>query len=345
MAYERKPFEPSLTLVRVYYIAVLVLGLAYGAFLNPTESLDYMYDLSMLVAVFQLATSAQALYLLHKRARITVPFCIITTAISLILSMVDIFVMHATSPILEHFGLPTFFLTAAEWGCGIAVIAYLATSRHARMVLNIDYPLAPEGYGNSWDTPFRERVRTWVFWRDITIYFIVFSFLGHWAEILFCRLIIAGVFMGDYDPSNIMLWDQWLFPFSAEGTALAMVVLLLHPAKLWLERRFDPHMGHALIASFLLNALICTSIDFLTGMVANQHYELWDYRRMPFNFMGQVCLQNSMVYSIAATLIVWVFYPMMDRFLRRLPRIAVDTAFFGLVGFYAFEFALHFLGA
>jgi uncharacterized membrane protein len=64
---------------------------------------------------------------------------------------------------------------------------------------------------------------------------------------------------------------------------------------------------------------------------------------MPFNFMGQVCLQNSMVYSIAATLIVWVVYPLMDRGLRRMPRSVTDGLFFGLVGFYAFEAALHFI--
>ena len=99
----------------------------------------------------------------------------------------------------------------------------------------------------------------------------------------------------------------------------------------------------ALLLSFLLNALVCTSIDFTTGMIANQDFHLWDYRDMPFNFMGQVCLQNSMVYSIAATLIVWVFYPLMDAILHRAPRGVVNAVAVGLLGTYLFLAMLYFI--
>jgi uncharacterized membrane protein len=175
------------------------------------------------------------------------------------------------------------------------------------------------------------------------MYFIVFSFIGHWAEILFCRLILAGVFMGGYDPTNAMLWDQWLFPFSAEGTALAAIVVFLHPIALKLQNKFGKNSWKAILLSFVVNGIVCTSIDFGTGMVANQHYELWDYRDMPFNFMGQVCLQNSMVYTVAATLVVWLLYPAMDKGIRRLSKDAADGLFWALVGIYTFLALLHFI--
>ncbi len=149
--------------------------------------------------------------------------------------------------------------------------------------------------------------------------------------------------MGDYDPSNAMLWNQWLFPFSAEGIALVMIVVVLHPLSRWLLKKFNGHVAPALVASFFANALVCTSIDFTTGITANYDYHLWDYRSMPFNFMGQVCLQNSVVYSVAATLIVWVVYPLMDKGLRRAPKVVVDGAFWFLMGVYAFCAALHFM--
>ena len=174
------------------------------------------------------------------------------------------------------------------------------------------------------------------------IYFIAFSLLGHWAEMLFCQLIIAGVFMGDYDPSNAMLWSQWLFPFTAEGAAAVAIVLLLHPASRWLVKKTEGHLWIAILLSFLLNALVCTGIDFTTGMIANRDYSLWDYRALPFNFMGQVCLQNSITYSIAATLIVWVFYPLMDTALRRMPRGVANALAFGLFGMYLFLAMLYF---
>ena len=165
-----------------------------------------------------------------------------------------------------------------------------------------------ETSGHGFDVPLKQRVRTWVFWRDLAIYFIVFSFMGHWAEMLFCYNIHLGVVMGDVDFSEKMLWHQWLFPYCAEGVAV-----------------------------------VCTTIDFACGMICNQNYEVWDYRALPFNFMGQVCLQNSTVYTVAATLILWVFYPLMDSGLRRMPRAASDGLFFALLGMYAFSALLHFM--
>lgn len=340
-----RPLGTGLRLVQAYYGLVLLIGLAYAALINPKGDIGFVYDLSMVRACIQMATSAQAIWMIHKRSRYAIPFCITSTVVCVVLSAIDIFALHANALVFEAVGpFATVLFVLIEYVLAGFVVVYLARDRSARFILSAQYSNAPQGYGNSWhNTRYRDRIRTWTFWRDLSMYFIVFSFLGHWAEILFCRLILAGVFMGDYDPTNAMLWDQWLFPFSAEGTALAMVVLFLFPLKEWLLKRFNGQIRPALIASFLANAAVCTSIDFITGITCNQDYSLWDYRNMPFNFMGQVCLQNSMVYSIAATLIVWVVYPLMDRALRRLPRMATDTIFFGLVGLYAFEAALHFI--
>ncbi len=340
-----KPLGTPLRLVQAYYALVLLIGLLYGAFINPEVDISFVYDLSMIRAIVQMCTSAQAIWLIERRSSGAAKFCIISTLACIVLSAVDVFFMGANTLVFNRLGqFATYAFVGVEYVAAGAVVAYLATSEHVRDVLDVPLDLEPEGPGNSWEEMrYRERIRTWPFWRNTIMYFIVFSFLGHWAEILFCRLILAGVFMGGYDPTNIMLWDQWLFPFSAEGTALAMVVLFLHPLKQRIYHRTGGNTLLTLLLSFLANAAVCTSIDFLTGMVANQNYELWDYRDMPFNFMGQVCLQNSMVYSIAATLIVWVFYPLMDRGLRKMPRSMADALFFGLVGLYAFEAALHFL--
>ncbi|HAM15307.1 MAG TPA: hypothetical protein DCP91_05525 [Eggerthellaceae bacterium] len=90
-------------------------------------------------------------------------------------------------------------------------------------------------------------------------------------------------------------------------------------------------------------SVFCTSIDCTTGMIANRDFQLWDYRGMPFNFMGQICLQNSLVYSIAATVIVWVVYPAMDKAFHRAPRGVVNALAFGLIGMYLFLAMLNFI--
>ena len=174
---------------------------------------------------------------------------------------------------------------------------------------------------------------------------MVFSLIGHWAEIGFVTAIKYGLVDGEYDRSNHMLFDQWLFPFPAEGSAAVLMALLLHPAKLAIHERAKSlsergliHEGAvlplAVAASFLLNQVICTAIDYTTGMVANRNYELWDYRGMPFNFQGQICLQNSLFYTTIATLAAWGFFPAMDASMASASTEKLDGAFVGLGSFY-----------
>ena len=325
-----------------YFALYLIMCFLYAALCPPA---DFTYDLSLVRAVVLAACSSVSLWQLHERRRSARYVALVTVALCVILSAVDVLGLGALADVSSVVGAPlAAFGTSVElFGAGCVTYGLVLDDRVRASLTSPPCDTPAHDGGHSWDVPLRERVRTWEFWRDLAIYFIVFSFVGHWAEMLFCELILAGVFMGDYDPTNAMLWDQWLYPFSAEGTALAMVVVLLHPVALCLKRRFGERSVKAIALSFLVNGLVCTSIDFGTGMVGNRNYELWDYRRMPFNFMGQICLQNSLVYTVAATLVVWLLYPAMDTGLRRLSRDAADGLFWALVGIYAFLALLHFV--
>ncbi len=190
--------------------------------------------------------------------------------------------------------------------------------------------------------------------RKLGLYFMGFSLLGHWVEILFCLGIKHGIFKGGYDRSNHMLWDQWLYPFPAEGTATVLADLVLSPAKGAIQQ-FGSALANAgripgalatplsLGASFFLNQVVCTSVDFCTGMVANRNYELWDYRDMRFHFKGQVCLQNSLFYSIIATWGVWQLLPALEKLMGRASGTALDGILVGFGSFFGFISLLHLL--
>jgi len=151
------------------------------------------------------------------------------------------------------------------------------------------------------------------------------------------------VVMGDYDFTHAQLWDWWLCPYPAEGLAMVLIAVLLAPFKEWLLKKFGGRIAPALIASFLVNMFVCAAIDFTTGITANADYSLWDYSDLPFNFMGQIVLQNTLVYSVAATFIVWVLYPLMAKALHRMnPRFA-NGMFFGLLAFYLFLELLYYV--
>lgn len=331
----------GLRLLQIYQIGVVLAVLAGAALIDPNH---FTYDLSLVCGVCLTGATVVSVWMVQirsKSARVVVPAAII---VNNVLMVVDLLGARSFDTLASHIGFAAAFaLMAVQVVCAIAAVAYLLFSSRAKEVLSSEYRRDDAPRGNTWDLPLKKRLRTWEFWRDLFVYFFVFSFLGHWAEIAFCWLIRFGLVMGDYDPSNHMLWDQWLFPFSAEGIALVMIVLVLHPFSRFALRKTGGKVAPAVALSFLANALVCTSIDFITGITANADYHLWDYRALPFNFMGQVCLQNSMVYSIAATLIVWVVYPLMDTAVRKLPRAVADGAFWFLAGVYGFCAALHFM--
>lgn len=56
----------------------------------------------------------------------------------------------------------------------------------------------------------------------------------------------------------------------------------------------------------IVGCIIITLLELGTGLVLNMDYHIWDYRDMPCNFMGQICLAFSgiwLILSLACILI------------------------------------------
>lgn len=380
MAFRSRPaLGCCVRLVEVYYAAVILSVLAFALFI-PAD--DFLYDASLVRILVVMAASPCALWLIERRARAARRFVIATTIVVMVATVADIAFGCASAFVLDHMGMPLFVAAAACYFCAsVAVVGYFAWSAHVRRIFvePLDRKGESGGFGaavdkcapdsseginskgsapgatdgasgvaGAWEDEVQqvgsfEKPFTWPWIRNLFLYYCIFSILGHWAEIAFCWLIVLGVFMGDYDFSHAQLWSQWLYPYPAHGIALVLIVLVLYPLKQWLLKMTGGRVVLALVLSFLANALVCTSIDFTTGITANADYSLWDYRDLPFNFMGQIVLQNSIVYSLAATLIVWVVYPLMARALHQARPYVVDAVFFALCGVYAFLEVLYFV--
>ena len=167
---------------------------------------------------------------------------------------------------------------------------------------------------------------SWEFIRNLGIYFVVFSVLGHWMEMAMCQLIIAGLVEGEYDPTNTMLWRDWLYPFPMEGMAVVIIAIALYPLYQRLLKRVPNKIAaHAL--SFAANALTCTIIEFGMGLIVNANHELWDYSENFGNIMGQVCLQNALAFGMAASIITWFVYPALERWIARMPSDYMNLVF------------------
>jgi hypothetical protein len=43
-------------------------------------------------------------------------------------------------------------------------------------------------------------------------------------------------------------------------------------------------------------ATIVTALELLTGLLVNRDHQVWDYRQMPCNYLGQICLPYSLLW-------------------------------------------------
>ena len=46
----------------------------------------------------------------------------------------------------------------------------------------------------------------------------------------------------------------------------------------------------------IAGAALVTLLELLTGLLVNRSYHIWDYRTVPLNFRGQICLPFSLLW-------------------------------------------------
>ena len=62
---------------------------------------------------------------------------------------------------------------------------------------------------------------------------------------------------------------------------------------------------------------IITCVEFLTGLLVNRNYQVWDYRDQPGSLMGQIC-PRFMLLWIPLSLLAMVLYRWVSKGLDRL---------------------------
>lgn len=72
----------------------------------------------------------------------------------------------------------------------------------------------------------------------------------------------------------------------------------------------------------LLGAAAVTAGELATGLAVNRDYSVWDYRGLPANFMGQICLQFSLLW-MPLSLFAMGFYGFLE---DRIPKKEIPGA-------------------
>lgn len=286
-----------------------------------------VYDSVNVVAWIMVVLEGVALWCINNRYRVGRPFVMGMAVFGIAAELVSNLVQGTFS---------LFALLSANFFY-VFLIAYFGMSARVRTVLVNDL---------SKDKGFYEKDEFvidrhgWPFVRNLIIYFVVFSVLGHWLEAALCQLIRLGLVQGEYDPTNTMLWRDWLYPYPMHGTAVVLIAVVLYPLYINLKKRFTA-TWKAYLASFVLNALACAVIELVGGLLFNANYQHWDYRNDFMNFMGQIDLQNTLAFGVAASLITWVVYPMLERWIARVRPVVMNIACVVIVTVGAILFSLY----
>ena len=305
-AYDAIKFsDPTkLGFVRVVQIAYLghIVGTLLALILTSRDTV--VYSSVNIVDWVMVVLESVAFYFFVNRFKIGRPFVIGMSIIGIVTNVV-------TSLVQGNFSVFGQLGTNAMY---IFLALYFAFSSRVKAVLVNDLSHDKGAVDTS---NFVIERSGWPFIRNLIIYFVVFSILGHWMEAGMCQFIRLGWVQGDYDLSNTMLWRDWLYPYPMEGAAVVFIALFLYPLFIWLKEKYTQQRWVAYLISFLANALTCTVIEFFSGLVFNAHLQNWDYTNNFCNIMGQVCLQNTIAFGVAASLIAWYVYPALERLIAR----------------------------
>lgn len=57
----------------------------------------------------------------------------------------------------------------------------------------------------------------------------------------------------------------------------------------------------------LLGSAGITAGELVTGLLVNRDHGVWDYRDVPMNFLGQICLQFSLLWMLASLAGMWIY--------------------------------------
>lgn len=282
---------------------------------KSTYALGFGEVLDMVNLIFD----ALLLWFIWQRSAATRPFAIG-------FSLFNIIVGSGVNIVSGDFSMTSQFALCLN---DIVILFYFITSRRAQAILVQPFSLELRDKRTQDPDQALFQPKTWAFWRSVIIYFCIFCVVGHWMEAAFCLLIKYGIVPGTYDP-NSQIWHDWLYPFPVYGFGTVACILVLYPVKNFLQKHIRSSWG-PLVASFVINSLVCSAIELVLGFTQNQPvngvYPLWDYSDIPFNFMGQICLQNTMAFGAVATLMTWLVYPGLEHLMRKLPNNVCNLIF------------------
>ena len=164
--------------------------------------------------------------------------------------------------------------------------------------------------------------RTWRFWRNLLFYFLFFSYVGHLVEMIWAWFL--HIALGRELMMNIL--SNPLEPYTIYGLGAVLCVVIGRPIL--------KYFNHHIVATYIVTTAICAVLEYVSSVILVWRYGMnpyWDYSDRPFNLGGHICLTNSLLFGLIATLFLKLIYPRMENFLWRGNQIFINSLLLVLV--------------
>lgn len=160
----------------------------------------------------------------------------------------------------------------------------------------------------------------WYQWVDYLWFFFIYAFLGWCLEVIYAaiktqKFINRGFLNGPVCPIYglgllilLSLFSNWLIDFEILKRA---------------ELSFWQHtiiIGRSLFFLFVISTLFTSVLEFLTGWILEKffHAVWWDYHSKKWNLKGYICLQFSLLWGIAAVVVLYLIHPFICQIMKKI---------------------------
>lgn len=149
--------------------------------------------------------------------------------------------------------------------------------------------------------------------------FFTFCFIGFMFESL------GAIFLGTNFNSSV-LYGPWTTVYG-----LGIFVMLFTQKFI---QKYLPKLTHKkyfeIIIFFILSALLLTLLEYLSGLLIYEklHIIYWDYQNMHFQYNEFNCLEATLFWGIASTIIIYGIYPYLKKLITKIPNFFIIIILF-----------------
>lgn len=133
--------------------------------------------------------------------------------------------------------------------------------------------------------------------------FLIFCF---WSFIGWCIEVVDMTYeTGEYQNRGFL--NMPICPIY--GVGVLMILIFFRP------------ISDTKLLLFVTSTVLCTSFEFFMGWGMEKlfHARWWDYSHMKFNFMGYICLRNSLFFGTGCVVMVHCIEPAVERTINNMP--------------------------